>query len=59
MEEFEAKFTYEKSTKNTHRYQEQAEDGKPEVIGTLYVQKWAVGGNNPAKAITVKVTPTE
>ena len=35
-------FTLEKETKNTIRYQEQA-DGKPPAIGTLYVQRWALG----------------
>ena len=33
----------EKETKNTVRFQEMPEEGKPPVIGTLYVQKWAVG----------------
>jgi len=35
-------FTFEKETKNTIRYQEQT-DGKPPVVGSLYVQKWALG----------------
>ncbi len=40
------KFKLEKSTKNTYRYQEEPADGKPFVVGTLYVQKWAL--KNPA-----------
>jgi hypothetical protein len=39
-------FTVERETKNTVRYQEQT-DGKPPAIGTLYVQKWALGDNAP------------
>ncbi|HDD24855.1 MAG TPA: hypothetical protein ENF52_05410 [Chloroflexi bacterium] len=34
-------FEVEKDTKNTRRYQEKATDGPP-VIGTLYVQQWAL-----------------
>ena len=36
-------FEKEKETKNTVRYQEKPEEGKPPVIGTLYVQKWFAG----------------
>lgn len=46
------KFTVEKETKNTIRYAEQPEAGTPPVIGTLYVQKWAVAG---AKTLTVTI----
>jgi hypothetical protein len=51
-------FTFEKETKNTIRYQEQT-DGKPPAIGSLYVQKWALG--NPVPEILQVVvfgTPT-
>ena len=37
------KFKKEKDTKNTVRFQEVEEKGKPPVIGTLYVQKWFAG----------------
>ena len=47
-------FTIEKETKNTIRYQEQTVAGKPPVIGTLYLQKWAVGEDPPQK-ITVTI----
>lgn len=33
----------ERETKNTVRYEEvESESGEPPVIGTLYVQKWAL-----------------
>lgn len=37
------KFKREKETKNTIRFQEVEEKGKPPVIGTLYVQRWFAG----------------
>jgi len=37
------KFKREKETKNTVRFQEEPGPGKPPVIGTLYLQKWAAG----------------
>lgn len=40
------KFKREKETKNTVRFQEVEEKGKPPVIGTMYVQKWAAGDLN-------------
>lgn len=36
-------FTREKETKNTVKFEEQPAAGKPPVIGSLYVQKWAAG----------------
>jgi len=36
-------FEKEKETKGTVRYKEKPEEGKPPVIGTLYVQKWFAG----------------
>ena len=41
MEKLELTFKYEKDTKNTRRYQEETGDGPP-IIGTLYVQQWAL-----------------
>lgn len=35
-------FEKEKETKNTIRFKEIPEDGKPPIIGTLYMQNWAV-----------------
>ena len=39
----ELKFVKEKETKNTVRFNEVSEPGKPPIIGTLYVQKWFAG----------------
>ena len=33
----------EKETKNTVKFEEKPEPGKPPVVGTIYIQKWAVG----------------
>lgn len=44
MEEFTARFTREKETKNTVRFEENVAEGQPPRVGTLYVQKWAVAG---------------
>ncbi len=38
-----ATFEKEKETKNTVKYQEALESGKPAVMGTLYLQKWFAG----------------
>ena len=50
MDKLELKFKVEKDTKNTRRYQEEAAD-RPAVIGTLYIQQWALrkltGGDLP------------
>jgi len=54
--EFEVVFTLEKSTKNTWKYGEQPESGQPPRIGSLYVQKWALG-EEPPKRIRVTVQP--
>lgn len=52
----EATFTLERETKNTYRYQEEPSgSGKPPIIGTLYLQKWAVGSPPPRRIrITVE-----
>jgi hypothetical protein len=52
MEKQELVFEEEKETKNTVRYAEKSE-GTPPVVGTIYVQKWALAGGIPKK---VKVT---
>ncbi len=46
-------FAMEKETKNTIRYQEET-DGKPPVVGALYVQRWALGRPIPQK-LTVTI----
>jgi len=52
MEPKVIEFTVERETKNTVRYEEQT-DGQPPAVGTLYVQKWALGSPVPP---TLKVT---
>lgn len=47
-------FVPEKETKNTVKFQETEVPGSPPVIGTLYVQKWAVSGAKKIK-VTVEV----
>ncbi len=58
MDKLELTFKVEKDTKYTRRYQEEASDGPP-IIGTLYVQRWALrkltGGDLPDR---VRVTVT-
>ena len=46
-------FQVEKETKNTIRYSEVAE-GQPPVIGTIYVQKWAMKGIPKKVKVTVE-----
>ncbi len=38
-------------TKNCFRFEEQTSEGQPPKIGTLYVQKWALGGAQPPRLI--------
>jgi hypothetical protein len=47
-------FSLERETKNTVRYAEQT-DGKPPAVGTIYVQKWAMG-QNPPKTLVIRVS---
>jgi len=37
------KFEHEKETKNSIRYKEVPDEGKPPIVGTLYIQKWFAG----------------
>jgi len=61
MDKLELAFQVERDTKNTRRYKEEASDGPP-IIGTLYVQQWALrkltGGNLPNR-LRVTVTVDE
>ena len=41
-------FALVKETKNTQKFEERAEEGTPPAVGTLYVQKWALGTPPPA-----------
>ena len=55
MEKIEQRFTIEKETKNTYRYQAELE-GKPPAITTIYIMKWALGKKPPDK---IKITVEE
>jgi hypothetical protein len=48
------KFTMEKATKNTIKFNEDPPKGEPVVIGTLYVQKWAAGDAQSVE-VTIEV----
>jgi len=50
-------FSLERETKNTVRYSEQT-DGSPPTVGTIYVQKSAMG-DNPPKTLTVTVSASQ
>ena len=54
-DKFTAIFEYEKATKNTFKYAEKPEPGQPPRIGSLYVQKWAFGTENPPQRLRVTV----
>ena len=43
MSKVTVNFTLEKETKNSVRYKEVPEAGKPPIVGSLYVQKWFAG----------------
>lgn len=45
-------FEFEKETKNSVRFKEVPEEGKPPIVGSLYVQKWFIGD---AKALQVSI----
>ena len=51
-------FEVEKETKNTVRYAEVAE-GQPPVIGTIYVQKWAMKGIPKRVNVTLEIADEE
>lgn len=58
MDKLELRFTYEKETKNTIRYQEElgkmAHSSRDIAVGSLYVQK-EVLGNPPPQRLKVTV----
>jgi hypothetical protein len=58
METLTLRFEMERETKNTVRYAEVAESGQPPRVGTLYVQKWALG-EPPPERLTVTITQEE
>jgi hypothetical protein len=56
MEPLQLTLRRAKETKNTVRYEEPESD-QPLVIGTLYVQKWALHRLDDPEAITMTITP--
>jgi hypothetical protein len=48
-------FKLERETKNTVRFEELLKTGEPPKIGTIYVQKWALGELDPAKGLRVTI----
>lgn len=57
MKAIKLKFTHEKDTKGTHKFAEDAPEGK-HTVGTLYIRKDAVDGECPSK-LTVTITPAK
>jgi len=49
------RMTIERETKNTIRYEEQPEPGKPPIFKNLYIAKWALPSPAPM-TITLEVT---
>lgn len=47
-EEHTATFELDKITKNTYRYAER-QDGRPPIIGNLYVKQWVFGEDPPER----------
>ena len=49
--------TFERSTPNTHRFAEKVATGGSPVIGTLYIQKSAIGEQAPKRIVVTVKTP--
>ena len=47
------KFEFEKHNKKSTRYKEVPENGMPQVLGSIYVQKWFAGGSKNIE-VTIK-----
>jgi hypothetical protein len=58
MEPLQLTLRRAKETKNTVRYEEPESD-QPLVIGTLYVQKWALHRLDDPETLTITVAPGE
>jgi hypothetical protein len=50
--------TFEKSTKNTHKYTETTRPGTPNVLGCAYIPKWLVA-TPPAKLQVILNIPED
>ena len=54
MQKIEIILTKGKETKGTYVYEEETDEGgKPPILKSQYIQKWALGSNPPEK---IKVT---
>jgi len=51
-------FDEERTTKNTVRFAEREAEGQPPAVGTIYVQKWALGNPTP-KSVKVIIEAVE
>lgn len=47
-------FQVEKETKNTVRFNEMPAEGQPPIIGTLYVQKFALPAGTKSVTVTIE-----
>jgi hypothetical protein len=57
MEKLQVLMTLSRETKGTYVYEEEpGEGGKPPIIKTQYIQKWALG-SNPPKKLRLTVEP--
>ena len=56
MEKHTVRLKREKETKNTVRFEENTTDGKPPVLGTVYVPKWVCGS---VESIDITIGPAE
>jgi len=52
MDKITIQMNLEKTTKNTYRFAEENK-GKPPIIGTLYIQKWALGDSAPSSVTVI------
>ena len=56
MESITIRLRKERETKNTIRFEEmENEEGNPPLVGTLYVQKWALKGLGDPERLTLRV----
>jgi len=51
-------FEFERATKRTYRYQEITCDS-PQIVGTLYVQQWALNGQPNKIKVIIEVSKEE
>ena len=58
MKKTEVVMTLAKETKGTYVYEEALDAGRPPVLRTQYIQKWALGAD-PPKRIKVTIEPAD